>query len=477
MFKKIICGALAGVIMSGAFCSFACCGESNKYLIGDSDLSGSIGINDCTLIQKHLAKMITMSQTQKAVSDVNSDNEVSILDATLIQKYLAKLPINSNIGEEITIGGEIMDKKIDVYFSNNKNWSNVYIYQYNNTTGAEKAAWPGVKMNLKETNTFGEQIFTANVDTLSYDRIIFNNGASAQTMNIPVSCCNSGFYISGGSSTGYQVGVYAYGSTQEGSVKSVKLEYSTGYNKEITIWTPADYNPADSSVKYDVVYLIDGQNMFSDSAPFGGGWGADENATVMSMLGGRKTILVGIDNANSKRDSELTPNLGTVISDYNSGGFANPTGDKYCDFVVNKVMPYINSNYNVYTDKSHTAIAGSSSGGIESFYIGLEHSDKFGFVGSLSPAFMLFTKSQWDAYFDKLNISNAKELPRIYISNGYSDSLEKELYQSAADMKSWITAKGYPAENIMFEKEDSHVHNEACWRIVMPKMFAFLYNY
>ena len=58
-------------------------------------------------------------------------------------------------------------------------------------------------------------------------------------------------------------------------------------------------------------------------------------------------------------------------------------------------MKYINKNYNTYTDKEHTAICGSSSGGLEAFYIGMEHSDKFSSIGALSPAFLLFNENTW----------------------------------------------------------------------------------
>lgn len=476
MFKKLLCVVLAQIIL--CCMSFSLVSASDVvYLRGDSDLSGDISINDSSRIQKHCVKMITLNDTELFVSDIDGDDEVNIFDATQIQKHLAKMSYRYNIGGEITMGTEKLNKNVSIYFTNNKGWKSVNVYAYNSDATAENKTWPGEEMTFLTTNDYGEEVYSLTIDTSLYDRIIFNNGnGGEQTINIPVSCTSSGFFISGGSSTAYQVGVYPYGRTSEGTVNSFKLEYSEGYEKEITVYLPEGYSVPGNRTRYDVVYLIDGQNMFSDDAPFGGGWCADENADSMMALGGRDVILVGIDNANSKRDSELTPDLGGVIPEYNEGGFANPTGEEFSDFVVNKVMPYINNYYQVATGRSHTAIVGSSSGGLESLYIGLEHSDKFGYVGSLSPAFLLFTETQWNTYLGSLNLSQAESLPRIYIATGGGDSLEQEIYPAARDMKTWLTNNGYSADLVEFEYDDTHQHNEAYWRVFMPRMFAFLYD-
>ena len=53
--------------------------------------SGQVTVVDATLIQKYIAGLVTLSDTQKAAADVNNDGSVSIIDATQIQKYIAGL--------------------------------------------------------------------------------------------------------------------------------------------------------------------------------------------------------------------------------------------------------------------------------------------------------------------------------------------------------------------------------------------------
>jgi alpha-amylase len=73
--------------------------------------------------------------------------------------------------------------KYTVKFTNNKGWSNVYLYAWNSTTGAKNANWPGVQLTNKTTNDYGEEQFTASIDD-SFDGLIFNNGSGTQTVNI-----------------------------------------------------------------------------------------------------------------------------------------------------------------------------------------------------------------------------------------------------------------------------------------------------
>ncbi len=58
------------------------------YELGDIDLSGGIDIKDATLIQKYLASITTLDDTQFGLADYNGDGQVNIMDATAIQKYL-----------------------------------------------------------------------------------------------------------------------------------------------------------------------------------------------------------------------------------------------------------------------------------------------------------------------------------------------------------------------------------------------------
>lgn len=64
---------------------------TKDYLLGDVNGDGQVTVVDATLIQKYIAGLVTLSDTQKAAADVNNDGSVSVIDATLIQKYIAGL--------------------------------------------------------------------------------------------------------------------------------------------------------------------------------------------------------------------------------------------------------------------------------------------------------------------------------------------------------------------------------------------------
>ena len=64
---------------------------TDKVLTGDVNLDGVVSILDATEIQKHIAKLVELDDTQLAVADTNHDGNINVLDATEIQKYVAKL--------------------------------------------------------------------------------------------------------------------------------------------------------------------------------------------------------------------------------------------------------------------------------------------------------------------------------------------------------------------------------------------------
>lgn len=64
---------------------------NERYEMGDVNLDGKVNILDATEIQKHLAKLVTLSDQQLKNANTDHNDTVNILDATQIQKYLAKL--------------------------------------------------------------------------------------------------------------------------------------------------------------------------------------------------------------------------------------------------------------------------------------------------------------------------------------------------------------------------------------------------
>jgi len=60
-------------------------------MIGDVNLDKNVNIKDATLLQKHIAKIVTLSDAQIKQADADGDGKLNIKDVTLIQKYVAKI--------------------------------------------------------------------------------------------------------------------------------------------------------------------------------------------------------------------------------------------------------------------------------------------------------------------------------------------------------------------------------------------------
>lgn len=150
-----------------------------------------------------------------------------------------------------------------------------------------------------------------------------------------------------------------------------------GRQRRIWIYLPADYET--SGRKYPVLYMHDGQNLFDEATGNFGEWGVDETLDKLPVK--QRCIVVGIDNGGSERLAEYSP--------YASKYAKEAQGDKYIDFLVNTLKPYIDGHYRTQKDVKHTAIAGSSMGGLISFYAILKYPKVFGKAGVFSPAFWI----------------------------------------------------------------------------------------
>ena len=199
---------------------------------------------------------------------------------------------------------------------------------------------------------------------------------------------NRTFKLSGDTSIQINIAGWASGSSSAKEVrhtasKNVDLLDSAFYipqldrNRRIWIYLPPDYY---SSLKrYPVLYMQDGQNLFDEATSFSGEWGVDEYLDSMYKKGKKEVIVIGIDNGQNKRMSEYNP--------WEFQQFGKGEGDQYVDFLVKTLKPFIDKTYRTDKDRKNTYIAGSSMGGLISYYAVLKYPKIFGGAGIFSPAF------------------------------------------------------------------------------------------
>lgn len=75
---------------------------SASTIIGDVDGSEKVNVRDATTIQKHLAKVIVLTEAELRLADTDLNCKVNIKDATGVQKWIAKILPDSFIGISYT---------------------------------------------------------------------------------------------------------------------------------------------------------------------------------------------------------------------------------------------------------------------------------------------------------------------------------------------------------------------------------------
>lgn len=241
-----------------------------------------------------------------------------------------------------------------------------------------------------------------------------------------------------------------------------------GYDKEVYIWTPDDYD-AKAAEKYSTIYMMDGQTVLtSEMGDKIKCWNISEHVDSMMSVTDNKAIIVAINTGDEHRSEELIPDL--EVSET-----PNPDrhGKQFADYICDTIMPYITENYNVYTDPAHTFVGGSSLGGLASFYIGMEHPDKFGAVGALSPSFWTDEADTWIKYLTSKKFGESSPFIYMYAGGYYADSgiYSLPMYQG-------LISLGYPKDKIVFSKYEPGEHSVPFWRSIYPEFLeaAFTKN-
>jgi predicted alpha/beta superfamily hydrolase len=237
--------------------------------------------------------------------------------------------------------------------------------------------------------------------------------------------------------------------------------------RRLWIYLPPGYGSGTES--YPVLYMHDGQNLFSGKTSFSGEWGVDETLERMIKRNKlEKIIVVGIDNDPEFRLSEYSP----FPFEY-SGRLFQPQASEYAAFIVETLKPFIDSTYRTKAGREFTAVAGSSMGGLVSLYIGLQYQHVFSKVGAISSSFGI-CKEDLIRFINK----QSKKYPmRFWIDTGTEESeiMEEKDYQ--IPVKNALISAGWRrGSEVKFRVFRGAEHNERHWRARLDKVLKFLYR-
>lgn len=233
--------------------------------------------------------------------------------------------------------------------------------------------------------------------------------------------------------------------------------------RRIWVYLPPDYN-SNPTKKYPVLYMHDGQNVFENGGF--GSWKVQDALNQLHAQGKPVGIVVAINNS-SDRMAEYAPFA-------NARYAPNPKGDQYIDAIIQNIIPYINANYRTLTDRENTGIAGSSLGGLISFYAGLKMESTFGRVGVVSPAFW-YNRADLLHYVQNCSLNFISNTKMYFIcgdSEGSADVVNdmQNFYQNTLN-------KGFTPQNIKYEVVPGGSHSESSWATQIGRVYEFLFPF
>jgi predicted alpha/beta superfamily hydrolase len=234
-----------------------------------------------------------------------------------------------------------------------------------------------------------------------------------------------------------------------------------GRERTLRLYLPPSYETAPDK-RYPVIYMHDAQNLFDEAtSSYGQEWGVDETLDAFARTRGFEAIVVGIDHGGDERLHELAP--------WPNPKYGPAQGEQYLAFVVDVVKPFIDAHYRTLPDRAHTAIAGSSMGGLESHYALLRHPEVFGKAAIFSPSY-------W--FSDEVYVqTRAHPWPadtRVYFYQGGRES--EESLPDVERMLPLLATPDHAVRAITLHVEPEHEHNERAWRAEFPRAVAWLFE-
>ncbi len=260
-------------------------------------------------------------------------------------------------------------------------------------------------------------------------------------------------------------------------------------DQRLTIWLPPGYDAG--AGRYPVLYMHDGHNLFDvKNSNFNKIWAADR-AMLAAVASGRVEphIVVGIWAPGADRYRQYLPRSayeaagGALKAQMDATANGAVVSDRYLKWIAGPLKSWVDASFRTRPGRDHTAIVGSSMGGLMSCYAFLEAPEVFGRAGCVSshwPAVDPRTvegeseavKALWDGWFAaRLGAPDGR---RVWMDHGTA-TLDQFYapYQQVVDARFEAAGwqRGRDWESRVYEGAE---HEENAWAARLPEVFGWL---
>ena len=219
------------------------------------------------------------------------------------------------------------------------------------------------------------------------------------------------------------------------------------------VYTPAEYEKGKK--KYPVLYLQHGMG---------------EDETGWSKQGHMQHIM---DNAIASKEAVpmiVVMESGDIKAPMGRGQSMGDYGASFYPVLLNDLIPYIEANFRVKTDRENRAMAGLSWGGHQTFDVVFNHLDKFAWLGTFSGAiFNLDVNNAYNGVFTKADELN-KKIHYFYMNSG-TEGMDK-MFRTEETVKK-LNDLGVKA---VYSKSEGTAHEWLTWRRGLNQFITHIFK-
>lgn len=218
-----------------------------------------------------------------------------------------------------------------------------------------------------------------------------------------------------------------------------------GDERDVFVWLPPGYDPAPAT-PYPMLLVHDGNESLTR--------GRFDRALEAVVRAGEAPPLIAVFVALPTQDVRL--------SQYSFG--PDSTGDRYADFLVEELLPAVETSYPVARDRALRGIIGASLGGLISYYAAWRHPGVWRLVGGQSSSFFWQDRALIATWRD----GDRRDF-RCYLDSGApGDNADVTRAMAGA-----LQARGYPLRHV---EEAGAAHDWRFWEARFGGAVAWLFG-